>query len=136
MPAAKLSFAQCDKIALRLHERMPMIARHWRGWTEVRNADAYESLLKSRVLPELKRVAGYRGGYVLRSEGTEEVEFVVVNLFDSIESVRLFAGADYSTPVFEPEARLLLSRVEPTARHYEVRASTVQIGHQEADIGF
>ena len=101
-----------------------MIARHWRGWTEVRNADAYESLLKSMVLPELKHVAGYRGGYVLRSEGAEEVEFVV-NLFDSIESVRLFAGADYSTPVFEPEARLLLSRVEPIARHYEVRASTV-----------
>jgi hypothetical protein len=104
-----------------------MIARHWRGWAEVRNADAYESLLKSRVLPELERVAGYRGGYVLRGDGTEEVEFVVVNLFDSIESVRLFAGADYSTPVFEPEARLLLSRVEPIARHYEVRANTVQI---------
>jgi hypothetical protein len=93
----------------------------------LRCTDAYESLLKSRVLPELERVAGYRGGYVLRSEGTEEVEFVVVNLFDSIESVRLFAGADYSTPVFEPDARLLLSRVEPIARHYEVRANTVQI---------
>lgn len=104
-----------------------MIARHWRGWTEVRNADAYESLLKSRVLPELERVAGYRGGYVLRSDGTEEVEFVVVNLFDSVESVRLFAGADYSTPVFDPEARLLLSRVDPIARHYEVRANTVKI---------
>jgi hypothetical protein len=36
-----------------------MIARHWRGWTEVHNANAYESFLKARVLPELKRlVAG------------------------------------------------------------------------------
>jgi|ERR1700728_578443 hypothetical protein len=102
-----------------------MIARHWRGWTELRNADAYETFLKTRVLPGLKSIAGYRGGYVLRSEGTEEVEFVVVNLFESIESVRQFAGTDYSTPVFEPEARLLLSRVEPIARHYEVRVSTV-----------
>jgi hypothetical protein len=102
-----------------------MIARHWRGWTEPRNADAYETLLKTRVLPELRRVAGYCGGYILRSDGVEEVEFVVVNLFESIDAVRLFAGADYSTPVFEPEARLLLSRVEPIARHYEVRASTV-----------
>jgi hypothetical protein len=102
-----------------------MIARHWRGWTEIRNADAYESFLKARVLPELKRIAGYRGGYILRSEGAEEVEFVVVNLFDSIESVRRFAGDDYATPVFEPEARLLLSRIEPIAHHYEVRASTV-----------
>jgi hypothetical protein len=102
-----------------------MIARHWRGWTEVHNANAYESLLKTRVLPELKQVAGYRGGYILRSEGTDEGELVVVNFFESIESVRLFAGDDYSTPVFEPEARLLLSRVEPIARHYEVRASTI-----------
>ena len=102
-----------------------MIARHWRGWTEVHNANAYESLLKTRVLPELKQLAGYRGGYILRSDGADEVEFVVVNLFESIESVRLFAGDDYSTPVFEPEARMLLSRVEPIARHYEVRASTI-----------
>ena len=104
-----------------------MVARHWRGWTELRNADAYESLLKTKVLPELGRVAGYRGGYILRSDGAEEVEFVVVNLFDSLEAVRLFAGPDYSVPVFEPEARRLLSRVEPTARHYEVRACTVPI---------
>ena len=102
-----------------------MIARHWRGWTEVHNANTYEAFLKTRVLPELKQLAGYRGGYILRSDGADEVEFVVVNLFESIESVRLFAGDDYSTPVFEPEARLLLSRVEPIARHYEVRASTI-----------
>ena len=107
-----------------------MIARHWRGWTEVRNADAYESLLKTQVLPELARVAGYRGGYVLRCDGAEEVEFVVLNLFDSVEAVRLFAGPDYSVPVFEPEARRLLSRVEPLARHYDVRANTVAIGRR------
>jgi len=101
-----------------------MIARHWRGWTEVGNADDYETLLKTKVLPELKRIAGYRGGYILRSESAQEVEFVVVNFFESMEAVRAFAGSDYSTPVFEPEARLLLSRVEPIARHYEVRAST------------
>jgi hypothetical protein len=102
-----------------------MIARHWRGWTEVHNANAYESLLKTRVLPELKQLAGYRGGYILRSDDADEVEFVVVNFFESLESVRRFAGDDYATPVFEPEARLLLSRVEPIARHYEVRQSTV-----------
>jgi hypothetical protein len=102
-----------------------MIARHWRGWTEVHNANAYESLLKTRVLPELKQLAGYRGGYILRSDGADEVEFVVVNFFESLESVRRFAGDDYATPVFEPEARLLLSRVEPIARHYEVCQSTV-----------
>ena len=103
-----------------------MIARHWRGWTEVHKADAYESLLKDKVLPGLKGVEGYRGGYVLRNDGPFEVEFVVMNFFDSLEAVKRFAGADYSVPVFEPEATLLLRRIEPIAMHYEVRASTLQ----------
>jgi hypothetical protein len=102
-----------------------MIARHWRGWTEIQNADAYEKVLKEKVLPALKEVGGYRGGYILRSDGPQEVEFVVVNLFDSLEAVKLFAGPDYAVPVFEPEAKLLLSRIEPVAMHYDVRAVTV-----------
>ncbi len=105
-----------------------MIARHWRGWTRTRDADAYEDLLRNRVLPGLKSVAGYRDGYVLRNDGADEVEFVVLNLFDSLEAVQLFAGPDYSVPVFEPEAKQLLSRADPVAMHYQVRASTVSAG--------
>ncbi|HLK61903.1 MAG TPA: hypothetical protein VKU19_00590 [Bryobacteraceae bacterium] len=99
-----------------------MIARHWRGWTEPHNADPYEKLLKLTVLPKLTGIPGYRGAYVLRSDGPAESEFIVINLFDSLESVKAFAGEDYSTAVFEPEARALLSRIETKACHYEVRA--------------
>ena len=99
-----------------------MIARHWRGWTDPGNADAYEHLLNQSVLPGLKQLEGYVGGYVLRHDGTREVEFVVLNFFDSLEAVKRFAGNDYTVPVFEPEAKALLSRIEPVATHYEVRA--------------
>lgn len=98
-----------------------MIARMWRGWTALEHADAYERLLRQVVLPGLQRIEGYRGGYILRQDGTAEVEFVVLNLFESLDAVRAFAGPDYTVPVFEPEARQLLSRVEPVARHYEVK---------------
>jgi len=100
-----------------------MIARLWRGWTTPENADAYEALLKERVLPGLQGISGYVGGYVLRQSGTDEVEFVVLNFFESLEAVRAFAGPDYTVPVFEPEARELLSKVEPKASHYEVKIS-------------
>jgi hypothetical protein len=102
-----------------------MIARHWRGWTEVQNADDYEILLKDKVLPGLNGVEGYRGGYVFRHDGPQESEFVVVNFIDSIEAVKRFAGDDYDVPVFEPEANRLLSRIEAAAMHYDVRVSTV-----------
>jgi hypothetical protein len=62
---------------------------------------------------------------VLRRDSGDEVEFVVVNLFDSLDAVRAFAGPDYETAVFEPEARRLLARAEPRAIHYEVRVTTV-----------
>jgi hypothetical protein len=100
-----------------------MIARLWKGWTTPENADAYERLLREKVLPDLQHIDGYRGGYVLRQDGSDEVEFAVLNLFDSLEAVQAFAGPDYTVPVFEPEARLLLSKVEPIARHYEVKAT-------------
>jgi len=102
-----------------------MIARHWRGWTTLLNADAYEHLLRSKVLPELKTIAGYRGGYILRNDGAEESEFLVINFFDSLDAVRKFAGANYNAPVFEPEAKALLSRFEPLASHYDVRVAPV-----------
>jgi hypothetical protein len=43
-----------------------MIARHWRGWTSKQDS---ETLLKDKVLPALKNIEGYRGGYVFRSDG-------------------------------------------------------------------
>lgn len=100
-----------------------MIARLWKGWTAVADADAYEQLLRETVLPAMGQIAGYQGGYVLRSDGADEVEFAILNLFDSLDAVRAFAGEDYTVPVFEPEARRLLARVEPVARHYTVKSS-------------
>jgi heme-degrading monooxygenase HmoA len=98
-----------------------MIARLWRGWTSVENADAYEQLLREVVYPHLQTINGYVGGYILRHESNGEIEFVTVNLFQSLDAVKAFAGPDYEVPVFEPEARRLLSKVEPNARHYDVR---------------
>jgi len=98
-----------------------MIARAWRGWTAPHNADAYERLLRERVLPELHALPGYRSGTILRHDGAEESEFLIINYFSSLEAVKAFAGDDITLPVFEPEARVLLSRIEERVKHYEVR---------------
>jgi heme-degrading monooxygenase HmoA len=100
-----------------------MIARIWKGWTRVENADAYEKLLGEKVYPELYKIKGYKGGYILRKDAKDEIEFVTVNFFESLDAVKAFAGDNYETPVFEPEARRLLSKVEPIARHYDVKKS-------------
>lgn len=98
-----------------------MIARLWSGWTSLEDAEDYERLLRDAVLPGLATIDGYEGGFVLRRDLEDEVEFAVLNLFATLDAVQAFAGDEYEVPVFEPEARRLLARVEPTARHYEVR---------------
>jgi len=97
-----------------------MIARLWHGWTTPANAPAYETLLREEVLPGIHRVAGYHGAYLLRRQAGEEVEFVTLTLFDSLEAVRAFAGEDYEQAVVPPEARRVLSRFDQRSAHYTV----------------
>lgn len=101
-----------------------MISRVWHGWTTPGNADAYETLLKSEIfvgIAELK-MGGYRGIHLFRRDLGDEVEFVTVMWFDSLEAVRAFAGEDYEVAVVPPKARALLSRFDARSQHYKVKA--------------
>ncbi|NIV44325.1 antibiotic biosynthesis monooxygenase [Candidatus Bathyarchaeota archaeon] len=91
-----------------------MISRVWHGWTTSANADAYEALLKSEIFTGIRdrRIAGYRGIHLFRRNLGDEVEFVTVMWFDTIEAVRVFAGEDYEAAIVPPKARALLSRFD------------------------
>ncbi len=96
-----------------------MITRLWRGWTTHDNAVAYEELLRTKILPGIHRVEGYRGTYLLRSDVEDGVEFVTLTFWESMDAVREFAGEDFEASVVPPEARELLSSFEETSKHYE-----------------
>jgi heme-degrading monooxygenase HmoA len=95
-----------------------MISRLWHGWTTPENADAYEELLRTTILPGIHRIAGYRGAYLLRRDDEKSVEFVTLTLWDSIDAVREFAGSEHAAAVVPPAARALLSRFDQTSQHY------------------
>jgi heme-degrading monooxygenase HmoA len=101
-----------------------MISRVWHGYTSPGNADSYEALLKSEIFTGIasRGIAGYKGIQLFRRNLGEEVEFVTVMWFDSLEAVREFAGEDYEAAVVPPEAQTLLSRFDERSQHYEVRA--------------
>ena len=96
-----------------------MIARIWHGYTRPANADAYHQLLTSKILPGIHRVDGYRGTYLMRQNGAAECEFITITLWDSLDPIRQFAGADYEVAVVPEEARKLLSRFDQRSQHYE-----------------
>ena len=99
-----------------------MIARVWRGWTTLRDAAGYEEHLKPELLPGLSKAAGFRGSYLLRHAVGEEVEFMTIILWDSIEAVRAMTGEGYERAVIPEERKKYLRRFEQRAAHFEVVA--------------
>lgn len=99
-----------------------MITRIWHGYTSNENADAYEQLLKTKIFPYIaaKGVAGYREIQLLKRTLQDEVEFITIMWFNTLEDIIAFAGKDYETAVVLPEAEALLSRFDAKSQHYQL----------------
>jgi heme-degrading monooxygenase HmoA len=100
-----------------------MIGRIWHGWTSRDNADTYERLLREEILVGItaRGISGYQGIQLFRRESGDEVEFLTLMKFESLDSIRSFVGEDDEAAFVPAEARMLLSRFDDRAQHYEVR---------------
>ena len=100
-----------------------MVERIWHGWTTHENADVYENLLRTEIFPGIasKAIPGYRGIRLLRRPLDEEVEFITIMRFDSLDDVIGFVGEDYEKSYVPPKAQEVLARFDDRSQHYEVR---------------
>jgi heme-degrading monooxygenase HmoA len=97
-----------------------VIARVWRGRTARANADAYQELLATTILPGIDRVQGFRGAELFRRDDGDEVEFMTITRFASLDAVREFAGEDYQRAVISDEADRLLSSFDERVAIYQL----------------
>jgi heme-degrading monooxygenase HmoA len=51
---------------------------------------------------------------------SEGAEFLVVTIWESIDSIRAFAGNDVESAVVPPKARDMMIEYDRKARHYDV----------------
>ncbi|MGE3366537.1 MAG: antibiotic biosynthesis monooxygenase [Rhizobiaceae bacterium] len=100
-----------------------MIKRIWHGYTTPERADEYEALLRAEVIKgiEGKNIPGFWGIDVLRRPLGDEVEFITIMDFESLDSVKAFVGEHYEQAYVPDEARAILSRFDEKSQHYEVR---------------
>ena len=100
-----------------------MIARVWHGSTKPENADKYEAMLTPELLPGISKVPGFRGSYFLRRDAGEEVEFITIIFWESLDALRFLTGPDYETAMIPEDRRRYLARCDAKAAHYEVVCS-------------
>jgi heme-degrading monooxygenase HmoA len=100
-----------------------MIGRIWHGYTTLDNADLYEGLLREEIFTGIRdrHIPGFQEIQLFRRPLGEEVEFITIMWFDSLESVKEFAGSDYEAAVVPPRARQVLKRFDERSQHYELR---------------
>jgi heme-degrading monooxygenase HmoA len=96
-----------------------MLARIWHGVIPAEKADEYLAYLNRTGLPDYRATPGNRGAFVLRRVEGEHAHFLTVSLWDSIESIKGFAGDDYERARYYPEDERFLLEFEPTVQHYE-----------------
>jgi heme-degrading monooxygenase HmoA len=107
-----------------------MIARTWRGWVRRQDADAYAAYMRETGIAGYTTTAGNRLTLMLRRDVEDRTEFVMLTLWDSMQSVKAFAGEDPQRAVFYPEDDRYLVEREWTATHFEVESAVGLPPHQ------
>jgi heme-degrading monooxygenase HmoA len=96
-----------------------MIARHWKGVAKPESAGAYVDHLRHETFPALRKLDGFIDASILRRYVSEGVEFLVVTHWDTLDSIRAFAGDDIEAAVVPERVRAMMVEYDLTVRHYE-----------------
>lgn len=97
-----------------------MIERHWKGVTKVENANSYVQHLLEETFPELAKIEGFKKASILQSTKGNNIEFLVVTVWESINSIEKFAGKYVTAAVVPLKVQKLMTNYEPIVHHYEL----------------
>ena len=84
------------------------------------DADEYADYIRETGFAAYGETEGNRGAWMLRREDGDRTEFVTYSLWDSLDSVRAFAGDDIETAVYYPEDERFLVERDDKVKHYDV----------------
>jgi hypothetical protein len=101
-----------------------LTVRTWSATADVDGVGNYSRYFTRTLLPELRKLPGFEGAYLLRRDldGDTTVELTAHTFWESSEVIRAFAGEDITVAVVEPEAQAMLLDFDRTATHRTVAA--------------
>jgi heme-degrading monooxygenase HmoA len=97
-----------------------MIVRTWSARATKAGAEAYSAYFESTLFPQLRQLRGFSGAYLLARDDGDLVELTAHTIWESLDSIRAFAGDDFTTAVVEPEALAVLEHSDTTVVHRDV----------------
>jgi len=97
-----------------------VIARIWRGAVRSKDADEYVAYVRDTGIEHYRSTPGNLGAWILHRPVDDLTEIVTFSLWESMTSVRAFAGGDPSQAVYYPEDDRFLVERGSIVEHYDV----------------
>jgi len=97
-----------------------MIVRMWHGRVDASKSDEYAEFMKQRAAPDYRSVDGLQKLLFLRKNEKDVAHFLLVTYWDSMESVKKFAGEQPERAKYYPEDDQFLLEKEELSALYEV----------------
>lgn len=99
------------------------VVRIWRGVIRTAARDEYVEYVERTGIEEYRSTPGNRDAWTLTRELPDGLtEILTVSRWDSLESIRRFAGDEIERAVYYPEDDRFLVERDDTVRHYLQRS--------------
>jgi heme-degrading monooxygenase HmoA len=98
---------------------MKRITRIWHGITKAEHADEYKQFVEETGLRDYKSISGILSVKLLRRIEGEVCHFMTVTEWDSITSIKAFAGEQFHLAKYYPGDEKYLLEMEKYVTHYE-----------------
>ncbi|MEM7186266.1 MAG: antibiotic biosynthesis monooxygenase [Bacteroidota bacterium] len=99
-----------------------MIARVWKGKTNIEHLEAYTAFMKERAIPDYSGVEGFVKLVFLKRTDAKYAYFDLITFWENMEVIKGFAGSDYDKAKYYPEDQHYLIEFPEKVLHYEVFA--------------
>jgi len=107
---------------------MSNIIRVWYGTAYRKYADEYGRHVKNDIFPLFSEMKGNLGAKVLRRDVEKGVEFMVMTIWDSMESIKEFAKDDIEKAVVAKVAQPYFLRYDDHVSHFSLDSELVHKG--------
>ena len=97
-----------------------MIAREWRCICPTDNIDEFIPYLSLTGIKDAKNTPGFKGAEIFKRDSGSSVEVTLITFWDSLDSVKSFAGENMERAVLYPDDYKYGISSDLVVKHYTV----------------
>jgi heme-degrading monooxygenase HmoA len=102
-----------------------MFAREWKSRCPLKHKEGFIKYLYETGVKDTSATKGYKGSQILTRDLEDKVEIILISYWDTLDSIKAFAGEDIGVAKLYPEDEKYELDPDTFVLHYEVIENTL-----------